>query len=90
MFLSITVLGNKELPIAEKKDKAMKHIKQYLKALLEAIQKNQQQRADHWMLSNMTDRELRDVGISRGEINSIIYSSKEREKQEYRQYMQCP
>lgn len=66
----------------------MKHIKQYLKALLETIQKNQQQRADHWMLSNMTDRELRDVGISRGEINSIIYSSKEREKQEYRQYMQ--
>ena len=66
----------------------MKHIKQYLKALLETIQKNQQQRADHWMLSNMTDRELRDVGISRGEINSIIYSSKEREKQEYREYMQ--
>ena len=66
----------------------MKHIKKYLKALLEAIQKNQQQSADHWMLSNMTDRELRDVGISRGEINGIIYSSKEREKQEYREYMQ--
>jgi len=72
----------------QQKDKVMKHIKKYLKALLAAIQKNQQQRADHWMLSNMSDRDLKDVGITRGQINGIIYSSKEREKHEYRQYMQ--
>jgi uncharacterized protein YjiS (DUF1127 family) len=44
------------------------------KNILKAIQKNQQRRADYWILMNMSDKELHDMGISRGEIRQKVYS----------------
>ena len=44
-----------------------------LKRLLKRLQDSQQRRADYWLLHNMTDKDLRDIGISRGEIKSKIY-----------------
>jgi uncharacterized protein YjiS (DUF1127 family) len=44
------------------------------KNILKAIQKNQQRRADYWILMNMSDKELHDIGISRGEIRQKVYS----------------
>jgi uncharacterized protein YjiS (DUF1127 family) len=43
------------------------------KNILKAIQKNQQRRADYWILMNLSDKELHDMGISRGEIRQKIY-----------------
>jgi uncharacterized protein YjiS (DUF1127 family) len=57
---------------------------QYLRRLLKTIQDNQQRRADYWLLMNMTNKELQDIGISRGEINKVIYQD-ENQKEEYRQ-----
>tara|TARA_R110002012_G_scaffold16667_1_gene64058 strand:+ start:178 stop:399 length:222 start_codon:yes stop_codon:yes gene_type:complete len=57
---------------------------QYLRKLLKKIQDNQQRRADYWLLMNMTNKELQDIGISRGEINKVIYQD-ENQKEEYRQ-----
>tara|TARA_R110002012_G_C11349836_1_gene579424 strand:+ start:210 stop:431 length:222 start_codon:yes stop_codon:yes gene_type:complete len=57
---------------------------QFLRALLKKIQNNQQRRADYWLLMNMTDRELKDIGINRGEINRIIFQEED-QKEEYRQ-----
>ena len=62
----------------------MNYIMQFLRIWLKKIQKNQQRRADYWMLTNMSNRELQDIGISRGEINRVIFQS-EKEKEEYRQ-----
>ena len=45
-----------------------------LKRLLKRLQESQQRRADYWLLHNMTNKDLRDIGISRGEIKSKIYS----------------
>jgi len=42
--------------------------------VLKAIQQNQQRRADYWILMNLSDKELHDMGISRGEIRQKIYS----------------
>tara|TARA_R110000850_G_scaffold63401_7_gene143339 strand:- start:87 stop:272 length:186 start_codon:yes stop_codon:yes gene_type:complete len=42
-------------------------------ALIKRIQESQQRRADYWILHNMTDKDLKDVGISRGEIHSKVY-----------------
>ena len=44
-----------------------------LKRLLKRLQDSQQRRADYWLLHNMTDKDLRNIGISRGEIKSKIY-----------------
>ncbi len=38
-----------------------------------AIQRNQQRRADYWLVVNMTDRELKDLGITRSEIWRRVY-----------------
>ena len=33
----------------------------------------QERRANYWKLQNMTDKELRDIGVERFEINKRIY-----------------
>ena len=43
------------------------------KKLLHKIQDMQQKRADYFLLMHMTERELRDLGISRSEIRQRIY-----------------
>lgn len=48
-------------------------MKKLLRKIWKAIQENQQRRADYWILQNLTERELRDLGIGRSEIRSIIY-----------------
>ena len=40
-----------------------------------ALQKAQQARADYWILTNMSDKELHDIGIARGDIRNVIAGS---------------
>ncbi len=42
-------------------------------AVCKRIQQSQQRRADYWLLQNMSDKSLRDIGITRGEIYSKVY-----------------
>jgi len=42
-------------------------------AVIKKIQELQQRRVDYWQLKNLTDKELRDIGISRGEIYDKVY-----------------
>ena len=44
-----------------------------LKRMSKKIQQNQQRRADYWILMNLSDKELHDMGISRGEIRQKVY-----------------
>ena len=43
------------------------------KNLLKRFQENQQRRADYWVLMNLSDKDLRDMGISRGEVYQKVY-----------------
>jgi len=43
------------------------------KKLVHKIQDMQQRRADYYLLMNMSDRELRDLGIGRSEIRQRLY-----------------
>lgn len=42
---------------------------------LASLQKAQQARADYWILTNMSDKELHDIGIARGDIRNVIAGS---------------
>jgi uncharacterized protein YjiS (DUF1127 family) len=44
------------------------------KRFVKAIQKSQERKVALWQLQNMTDRELRDIGVSRAEIQKKVYS----------------
>jgi len=41
--------------------------------LINLIQITQEKRVAHWQLRNMSDNQLKDIGITRGEIESKIY-----------------
>ena len=43
------------------------------KKVFKAIQEMQQRRADYYILTHMSERELKDLGISRSEIRQRIY-----------------
>jgi len=40
-----------------------------------SLHKAQQARADYWILTNMSDKELRDIGIARGDIRNVVAGS---------------
>jgi len=42
------------------------------KKFIKAIQESQQRRVAFWQLHNMTDRELHDIGIGRGQIREVL------------------
>lgn len=50
---------------------------QYLKTkiynIYKIIEVAQQKRADYWILHNLSDRELRDLGIGRSQIRELVY-----------------
>lgn len=48
-------------------------MKNFFKKLNKTIQEMQQRRADYYILTHMSDRELRDLGIGRAEIRARIY-----------------
>lgn len=48
-------------------------MKNFFNKLMNKIQEMQQRRADYYILTHMTDRELRDLGIGRAEIRARIY-----------------
>ena len=45
------------------------------KRLIKKIQVMQQKKADYEILMSLSNRELQDIGISRGEIRKKIYST---------------
>ncbi len=47
--------------------------KEYCNRVLKAIQQAQQRRADYQTLINLSERELKDLGIGRSEIRERIY-----------------
>ncbi len=49
-------------------------MKSFFRKLWKAIEESQQRRADYYLLQQLSDRELRDLGIGRSEIRAAIYS----------------
>jgi uncharacterized protein YjiS (DUF1127 family) len=45
-----------------------------IKKLFELLQEYQQRRADYWVLQNLSDKDLRDIGLTRSEINYRVHN----------------
>lgn len=45
----------------------------FIKRVFKAIEEAQQKRADYKLLQMLSDRELRDLGIGRSQIQEVIY-----------------
>jgi uncharacterized protein YjiS (DUF1127 family) len=44
----------------------------FIKSIFTSIARAQQARVHYWQLQNLTDKELRDIGITRGQIRGIL------------------
>lgn len=44
----------------------------FIKKVWAAIIKIQEKRAAYWMLQNLSDQELKDIGIGRGQIREVV------------------
>jgi len=44
--------------------------------ILTAMQEAQMRRVAYWQLQNMSDKELHDIGISRGQIREVLQGEK--------------
>ena len=44
----------------------------FMKKICAAIQKTQEKRAAYWQLQHLSDRELKDLGLSRGQIREVV------------------
>jgi len=53
-------------------------VKQFFKNAWKKHEIAQQRRADFRMLQMMSDKDLNDIGIGRGDIRRIIYAEKEK------------
>jgi uncharacterized protein YjiS (DUF1127 family) len=51
----------------------MEVIMNWLNKIFHKIVEAQEKRAQYWMLQNLSDKELRDIGIGRGQIREAIY-----------------
>jgi uncharacterized protein YjiS (DUF1127 family) len=51
----------------------MNYVFASLNGIFKSIQKSQQQRANYWLLQNMSDKQLKDMGICRGEIHHKVF-----------------
>lgn len=53
----------------------IERLKAWVANILLKIAEGQQRRVDYYLLSNMTDYQLKDMGLTRGELkNRILYS----------------
>ena len=46
--------------------------------VIKKLQVNQMRRAAYWQLHNMTDKDLKDIGLSRSDIYGVAYSGRGR------------
>ena len=53
-------------------------VKQFFKNAWKKHEVAQQRRADFRMLQMMSDKDLNDIGIGRGDIRRVIYAEKEK------------
>jgi uncharacterized protein YjiS (DUF1127 family) len=45
-----------------------------VRGLIGLLQEYQQRRVSYWQLKNLSDKQLKDIGVSRGEIHHVIYT----------------
>ena len=48
---------------------------QYLNTVFKKIQLVQERRAAYYMLQTLTDRQLKDIGVTRGELHQRVYDT---------------
>ena len=75
MYLTYDYPSQLKIAITTYIKSTFKAVTKFLASICTSLAKAQQMRADFWLLNNMSDKQLKDIGITRGEIKQRFYGT---------------
>ena len=75
MYLTYDYPSQFKLAVIATTKRTIKAVAKFFTSIGDSLVKAQQMRADFWLLNNMSDKQLKDIGITRGEIKQRFYGT---------------
>jgi len=75
MYLTYDYPSQLKISVTTSIKRTFKAVTKFLASIGTSLAKAQQMRADFWLLNNMSDKQLKDIGITRGEIKQRFYGT---------------
>ena len=75
MYLTYDYPSQVRITVTNAIKRTIKAIVKFFVSIGASLAKAQQMRADYWLLNNMSDKQLKDIGITRGEIKQRFYDT---------------
>ena len=75
MYLTYDYPSQFKIAVTASVKRTIKAVTKFLASIGTSLVKAQQMRADYWLLNNMSDKQLKDIGITRGEIKQRFYGT---------------
>ena len=75
MYLTYDYPSQVRIAVTNTIKRTFKAVTKFFASIGASLVKAQQMRADYWLLNNMSDKQLKDIGITRGEIKQRFYGT---------------
>ena len=75
MYLTYDYPSQFKLAVIVTTKRTLKAVAKFFISVGNSLAKAQQMRADYYLLNNMSDKQLKDIGITRGEIKQRFYGT---------------
>jgi uncharacterized protein YjiS (DUF1127 family) len=75
MYLTYDYPSQVRIAVTTSIKRTIKTVAKFFASIGASLVKAQQMRADYWLLNNMSDKQLKDIGITRGEIKQRFYGT---------------
>ena len=75
MYLTYDYPSQFKLAVIATTKRTLKAVANFFISIGDSLARAQQMRADFWLLNNMSDKQLKDIGITRGEIKQRFYGT---------------
>ncbi|WP_347852032.1 DUF1127 domain-containing protein [Planktomarina sp.] len=75
MYLTYDYPSQFKLAVIATTKRTLKAVAKFFISVGNSLAKAQQMRADYYLLNNMSDKQLKDIGVTRGEIKQRFYGT---------------
>jgi len=75
MYLTYDYPSQFKIAVIATTKRTLKAVAKFFISIGNSLAKAQQKRADYWLLNSMSDKQLKDIGITRGEIKQRFYDT---------------
>ena len=75
MYLTYDYPSQFKIAVIATTKRTLKAVAKFFISMGNSLATAQQKRADYWLLNSMSDKQLKDIGITRGEIKQRFYGT---------------